>query len=50
MKSAVAIARSWSNLRGFAAYTIRQTQYLQYGMITSTGAETITWKAYASVQ
>jgi Cellulase (glycosyl hydrolase family 5). len=50
MKTAVAIARSWSNLRGFAAYTIRQTQYLQYGMITSGGAETLTWKAYASVQ
>jgi len=50
LKDAVGIARTWTNVRGLAAYTIRQTQFATYGLRTSTYQPTLSWTAYASVQ
>jgi hypothetical protein len=47
---AVRIARGWSNVRGLAAYTIRQSQFAEYGLITASGGVTQSWAAYAAAQ
>lgn len=48
-KQAVVIARGWTNVRGVAAYTIRQSQYYQYGLIRTDGTTTVSWRAYDSM-
>jgi polysaccharide biosynthesis protein PslG len=48
-KQAVAIAKTWTNVRGMAAYTVRQSQFAQYGLIRRDGTTTASWRAYDSV-
>jgi polysaccharide biosynthesis protein PslG len=45
---AVAIARQWWDVRGVAAYTIHQSQYLQYGLIRRDNTATASWRSYAA--
>lgn len=48
--SAVSIARTWTGVRGLGAYTLHQSQDLQYGLLTSTGTATLSWTAYVAAQ
>jgi hypothetical protein len=50
LPEAVSIVRSWSNVRGMAAYTVRQSQSSLFGLITTSGTPTLSWTAYAAAQ
>lgn len=43
---AVAIAKTWTTVRGVAAYTLHQTQFPAYGLIRPDGSTTASWRAY----
>jgi hypothetical protein len=47
-RDAVAIARGWTGVPGLGAYTIRQSQFAEYGLITTGGSLTASWTAYAA--
>lgn len=50
LRDATAIARTWSNVRGMGAYTIRQSQFATYGLRDLGYNPTLSWTAYAAVQ
>jgi aryl-phospho-beta-D-glucosidase BglC (GH1 family) len=50
LRDAVAIARTWTNVRGLGAYTLHQSQFATYGLLTTSGAATLSWTAYAAAQ
>jgi hypothetical protein len=47
---AVRIARGWTNVRALGAYTLHQSQFAEYGLLTTTGAATLSWTAYVAAQ
>jgi hypothetical protein len=49
-RDAVAIADGWTGVPGLGAYTIRQSQFAEYGLVTTTGAVTASWTAYAAAK
>ena len=49
-RDAVTIARGWSNVRGLGAYTLHQSQFAEYGLLTTSGAATQSWNAYVAAQ
>jgi hypothetical protein len=46
LAQAVAIAKGWSNVRGVAAYTMHQSQFYAYGLLTSANTPTASWRGY----
>jgi hypothetical protein len=50
LKDATAIARTWTNVPGMAVYTIRQSQFASFGLMTTGYRPTRSWNAYAAVQ
>jgi hypothetical protein len=47
---AVTIARGWTNVRGLGAYTLHQSQFAEYGLLTTAGTATLSWTAYVAAQ
>lgn len=45
-RQAVAIARTWTGVKKMAAYTVRQTQFREYGLIRADGTTTASWRSY----
>ena len=50
LRDATTIARGWTNVRGMAAYTLHQSQYAAYGLLTTSGTATRSWSAYVAAQ
>ena len=50
LRDSVGIVRGWSNVRAMAAYTIHQSQFGAYGLLTLTNTPTLSWTAYAAAQ
>jgi hypothetical protein len=50
LRDSVGIVRGWSNVRAMAAYTIHQSQFGAYGLLTLANAPTLSWTAYAAAQ
>ena len=50
LRDAVSIARGWSNVRGVGAYTLHQSQFAEYGLLTTSGSPTLSWNAYVGAQ
>ena len=48
LQQAVPIARAWPNVRGMGAYTIHQSQFPTYGLLTTSNQPTQSWNAYAA--
>lgn len=48
LRDAVAIARTWSNVKGVAVYTLHQSQFAAYGLLTTTNAPTASWDGYVA--
>jgi hypothetical protein len=50
LPAATTIARGWTNVRALDVYTLHQSQYAEYGLLTTSGTPTLSWTAYAAAQ
>jgi len=50
LRDAVTIARTWPNVRGMGVYTLHQSQFPTYGLLSTSNVPTLSWNAYVAAQ